>query len=145
MKYHAILGHGNGCHAATAYWRFRISGRCLMESVRCRAWGCIQDKVSMRLSSSGCFLYVPLILTCSCHSLFVIWLYCIISTMWEIVKEFVTVHTGVCGIFVTVQASWPVTCKNPLKIASRWDFCTPESCSYGLCIRVQRPARTITL
>ncbi|EET59178.1 hypothetical protein BRYFOR_08892 [Marvinbryantia formatexigens DSM 14469] len=37
------------------------------------------------------------------------------------------------GQIVTVQLSCPVTCKNPFKIASRWDFCTLVSFSYGLC------------
>ena len=53
-------------------------------------------------------------------------------------RFFVCLIIWYCFI-VTVQIS-ALLLKNPLKIASRWDFFTPESCSHGLCSGVQRPA-----
>ena len=37
--------------------------------IGCEARGCIRNKLSVHLSSAGCFLFVPLILTSSRQSL----------------------------------------------------------------------------
>ncbi len=69
----------------------------------CEARGCIRNKFSVHLSSTGCFLSVPLIFTSSRQSCCSASINAIIDAVRRICQENIFLKTATFYLFVTVQ------------------------------------------
>ena len=86
-------GEDNVRHSVAAYWNMRLAVkyRKKIRYVRCAAQGCIQIKVPARLSSAGCFLFIPLNPTSSRQSLLFTLIIVIIGAGEKFVNRFLSV------------------------------------------------------
>ena len=86
-------GADNVRHSVAAYWNMllAVKYRKKIRHVRCAARGCIQTKVPARLSSAGCFLFIPLNPTSSRQSLLFTLIIVIIGAGEKFVNRFLSV------------------------------------------------------